>query len=513
MATVERARSTGGFLWRPSWIIALGAAAIVLSGLHAAAANPQAKATAEAKKAPHATASQDHVVSGRELVEHPPPPKPFDYDKLTQEAATLLSNYIKIDTTNPPGNELAAAKMLREEFLANGIPATVWEPQPGRGVIAARLHGAGRHTKAIVLLSHLDVVPANPKEWKVPPFSGQIKDGSVWGRGSIDDKGPGVIELMAMLAVKRAGVLLDRDVLFLATADEEQGGKNGAGWVVEHEPNVFRDAGYLLNEGGGIDQRPNGRRFYAISVTEKTPLWLLLTATGQEGHAAVPPDETSVTRMVHALDRLIAYRAPIRIIDPVRDYFKATAALDGGPDEYLNLVKALRDDPDFAKKFLSVPRHNALVRDTITPTMLSGSDKTNVIPATTTAGIDCRLLPGDDPQRVLGTIKKVIDDKSIKTEVTLNFPSISSPRKSQLMTAISKLAQSEDARVVPTMIAGFTDSHYFRQKGLIAYGFIPIELTPAEMRGVHGINEHIPVKELGAGIRRMVELLEYMGVH
>jgi acetylornithine deacetylase/succinyl-diaminopimelate desuccinylase-like protein len=482
------------------------AASIGAGGFLAVAMRPRTAMAAQAKSAPD-------EVSDKELVEHAPPPKQPDYDKLTQEAAAFLSNYIKIDTTNPPGNELAAAKMLREKFLADGIPATVWEPRPGRGVVAARLHGSGRHTKAIVLLSHIDVVPANPKEWQVPPFSGQIKDGSVWGRGSLDDKGPGVIELMAMLAIKRAGLLLNHDVLFLATADEEEGGKNGAGWVVEHEANVFSDAGYLLNEGGGIEQRPNGRRLYSVSVTEKTPLWLRLTAQGQEGHAAVPPDETAVTRIVHALDRLIAYRAPIRIIDPVRDYFNAMAGLDGGPDEYLNLVKALRDDPDFAKKFLSVPRHNALVRDTITPTMLSGSEKTNIIPATATAEIDCRLLPGDDPQRVLGAIRKVIDDKSIKVDVTLNFPSISSPRNSQLMTAIAKLAQGEDARVVPTMIAGFTDSHYFRQKGLIAYGFIPIEMTPAEMRGVHGINEHIPIKDMGAGIRRMVKLLEDMGVH
>jgi acetylornithine deacetylase/succinyl-diaminopimelate desuccinylase-like protein len=445
------------------------------------------------------------------LIQKARSPKPINYDKITQEAADFLSRYIKTNTTNPPGNELDAAKLLREKFLADGIPATIWEPQPGRGVIAARLRGVGRHNKALVLLSHMDVVPANPKEWQVPPFSGQIKDGEIWGRGAIDDKGPGVIELMAMLAIKRAGILLDRDILFLATADEEEGGKNGAGWLVDHEANVFRDAGYLLNEGGAISTRPNGRRFYAVSVTEKTPLWLRLTAQGPAGHAAVPPAETSVTTLLHAVGQLIAYRPPIRIVDPVRDYFKALAGFDGGPQEFLNLRKALRDDPAFTKKFLAVPRQNALVRDTVTPTMLSGSEKTNVIPATASAEIDCRLLPGDDPQAVVGNLRKVIDDKNVKVDILLNFPAISSPRNSQLMTAIEKLAESEDVHVVPTMIAGFTDSHYFRQKGLIAYGFIPIEVTPAEERGVHGVNERIAVKELDAGIRKMVQLLEYMG--
>src|SRR5215469_4709996 len=211
-----------------------------------------------------------HAESG--MIEQAPAPKPLDYGKLTQEAADLLSKYLQIDTTNPPGNELPAAKLLREKFLEDGIPATVWEPQPGRGIVAARLHGGGHRTKALVLLSHLDVSRANSQRWQVPPFSGQIKNGSVWGRGALDDKGPGVIELMAMLALKRSGVLLNRDIVFLATCDEEQGGKNGAGWVMNHQANLLSDAGYLLNEGGSISHAANGQRFYEVSITEKVPL-------------------------------------------------------------------------------------------------------------------------------------------------------------------------------------------------------------------------------------------------
>lgn len=447
------------------------------------------------------------------LVEPAPPPKPIDYGKLTQEATDLLTQEIRINTTNPPGNELAAAKLLKEKFLADGIPATVWEPYPGRGAIAARLHGAGGRSPALVLLSHLDVVPANPKEWQVPPFSGEVKDGAIWGRGAIDDKGPGVIELMAMLAIKRAGILLDRDIIFIATGDEEEGGRKGAGWFVEHEGVVFADAKYLLNEGGGISARPNGKLAFDVSITEKTPLWLRLTSSGAEGHGAVPPEQTAVTRLVAALQRVIAYRAQIRVIDQVRDYFKAIAQLDGGPPEFLDLARALRNDPDFARKFLEIPRQNAAVRDTFTPTMLDASDKTNVIPATATAGIDGRLLPGDDPNADVVNLRKAIGDESIKIDVLLNFPSVSSPRKSRLMSAIQKLAETDNATVVPMMIAGFTDSHYFRQKGLIAYGFIPLQLKPEEEKGVHGINECIQVKELGDGLKRMVELLKTVGGH
>ncbi len=435
----------------------------------------------------------------------------FNWDKLTQEATALLSQYIRIDTSNPPGNELGAARMLREKFLADGIPATVWEPAPGRGVLAARLRGIGKHTKAIVLLSHLDVVPAVARQWQVPPFSGEVRDGDIWGRGAIDDKGPGVIEMMAMLAIKRAGILLNRDVIFIATGDEEAGGRNGAEWFVNHEKQVFSDAGYLLNEGGGIEQTPGHHRYYAVSIAEKTPLWIRLTAEGAAGHAAVPPDTTAVTHLTAALGRLIAYSPEVHVLNTVRDYFRSIARLDGGPAEFKNLTLALRR-PAYRRQFLTTPRYNAMVRDTITPTVLGASQKTNVIAPTAYAEIDCRLLPGTDPKAVLDRIRGVIGDSTVKVDVLLNFPAASSPARSILMNAIESVASRDgDSAVIPTMIAGFTDSHYFRAAGLVAYGFVPIELTAAQEHAVHGVNERISVRELGNGIRRMVELLRFAG--
>ncbi|HEV2171773.1 MAG TPA: M20/M25/M40 family metallo-hydrolase [Candidatus Binatus sp.] len=441
-----------------------------------------------------------------------PPPQPINWDKVTQEATDLLSKYIQIDTTNPPGNEIGAARMLKEKFLADGIPATTWEPLKGRGIVAARMRGIGKHNKAIILLSHMDVVPANPKEWQVPPFSGTVKNGEIWGRGSIDDKGPGVIELMAMLAIKRAGILLNRDVLFVATGDEEEGGKNGAGWFVDHQASVFSDAGFLLNEGGGIRALSDGKRkAYVVSVTEKTPLWIRLTASGPAGHASDPPAETAVTRLVRALAKLSEYKTPIHVIGPVQDYYHQMDELDHGPKQLLDLAAALKE-PEFLKKFLSDPGQNARVRDTITPTVLSASQKTNVISETAYAEVDCRLLPGSDPKTVINEIKKAIDDDTIKIDTILNFPPISSPSRSPLMTSIETLAKDHDqASVVPSMIIGFTDSHYFRQKKVVSYGFIPVEVLPAQGKGVHGINERIGVKELSDGIKRMVELLKIFG--
>lgn len=459
---------------------------------------------------PFASVARPQQTPDQPLVTKAPAPKPFDWNKLAKEATGLLSQYIRINTTNPPGNEMAGAQLLKEKFLADGIPATVWQSQPGRGIVAARLHGIGKHTKAVVLLSHIDVVPANPKNWKVPPLSGEVKNGEIWGRGALDDKGPGVVELMAMLAIKRAGILLDRDVIFIATPDEEAGGQEGAGWMVAHHHKVFSDAGYLLNEGGVILVKPNGTRIYEVSTTEKTPMWIRLMAQGQSGHAAVPPDQTSVTRLVQAINRLIAWRPPIRVVGPVQRYFHSIGRLDGGPAQFLDLKRSLKNKA-YRKQFLANPMHAALVRDTIAPTMLSAGDKVNVIPATASAEIDCRLLPGDNPKSFLDAVRKVIDDRSIKIDVLLNFPSVSSPNRSILMNAIRDLAHREKSPVVTTMALGFTDSHYFRSKGIVAYGFVPLEITPAEERTIHGANERISVKNLGGGIRRMVHLLEFLG--
>lgn len=444
-------------------------------------------------------------------VKKAPPPKPFDWDKITQEATDFLSKYIKLNTTNPPGHEIDAAKMLREKFLADGIPATTWEPEPGRGIVAARLRGIGRKQKAIILLSHMDVVPAEPKEWQVPPFSGEVKDGYVWGRGAVDDKGPGAIEMMAMLAIKRSGILLNRDVLFVATGDEEEGGRAGAEWFTDHEKDIFSDVGYLLNEGGGIIDFSDGKRLYAVSVTEKTPLWLRLTAEGPAGHASDPPVDTAVTRLIRGLNKLVEYRPQIHVIGPVAEEFRVRAELEHGPKQWLDLAESIQD-ANFARQFLAVPSQNAKVRDTIAPTVLSGSNKTNVIPALAYADVDCRLLPGEDPKAFMANIKKVIDDNSIKIDVRLNFPPTSSPSKSVLMNAIDRLAREKDkAPVVPTMIAGFTDSRYFRRRHVVSYGFIPIDLTAAEGRGVHGVDERIGIKEMTEGIQRMISLLEIFG--
>ncbi len=451
--------------------------------------------------------------AGAAQVVKAPPPKEIDFDKLTQEATDFLSKYIRINTTNPPGNEMEAAKFLKEKFLSEGIAATTWEPEPGRGIVVARLRGVGgENKKALIVLTHMDVVPAVASEWKVPPFSGEVKDGYVWGRGALDDKGPGVIDLMSLLAIKRAGILLKRDIIFVATGDEEEGGKLGAGWFTEHEKDIFSDAGYLVTEGGGIQQLPDDKKLYRVAVTEKTPLWIRLTATGTEGHASVPAADTSVTRLIRGLSKVIEFQPRIHVIGTVQDEFHTIAELEHGPPQWLDLAASLHDLA-FSRKFLEDPSQNAKVRDTIAPTVLQGSDKTNIIPAVAYAELDCRLLPGDDQKQFLANLKKVIDDDSIKIDVRLSSPPTpSSPSKSILMSAIEELARKYDkCPVVPTMVGGFTDSRYFRRRDIVSYGFTPLDLPPSEFRGIHGIDERLPVKEMEAALKRMTMLLEIFG--
>jgi acetylornithine deacetylase/succinyl-diaminopimelate desuccinylase-like protein len=421
------------------------------------------------------------------------------------EAAELLAQLIRIDTTNPPGGETAAARALARHLAAAGIPSEVIESSPGRGNLYARLPGSGQG-RPIVLLSHLDVVPADPRGWHVPPFAGLRKDGYVWGRGAIDCKGVTAVEATALIALARSGERLGRDVILLATADEETGGAAGAGWLTHHRPDLVGQAEYVVNEGDDIHVLPDGRRVVEVAIAEKAPCWVRITATGDAGHGAVPPRETAVTRLVRALERLRRYSTPVRLTPAVEAYFAALAPLEPEPlrTRLLHLRTAL-EDPPFLAEFTRNPRQNALVRDTITPTVLRGSSKTNVIPAE----LDCRLLPGETPAAFVGRLAEVIGDDSVHLEPLLAFAASASDPESGLVAAVREMARRElgGAPVVPSVIPGFTDSHYFRDLGIASYGFVPFALTDADERTVHGIDERISVDNLGQGVRRLLALL------
>ena len=432
-----------------------------------------------------------------------------DWAAVEQEAGDLLSRYIRIDTTNPPGNEIAAALFWKKVLANDGLEAQVLESQPGRGVVYARLKGSGEK-KALILLHHLDVVPAVKADWEVDPFAGIVKDGHVHGRGAVDCKGVAVTQFVALALLKRLGVPLKRDIIFLGTADEEAGGRNGAGWFVETHADLIADAEFLLTEGGGIRVH-NGQRSYNVDIAEKAPCWLQLEAHGPAGHGSMPLPETSVTRLIRALEKIRLHETEVKVIPAVQAYFSEIAEREEPTkaEQYRNLERALAD-PTFFKEFTSNPAHNALIRNTISLTVLEGSNKTNVIPSHARAQLDCRLLPGEDPQQFVTMLKKLVDDPEVRFSILLNFPPVVSEVETDLFRAIRAVVEKSDSQspVVPVVLGGFTDAHYFRRKGIVSYGFTGLPLVEDDTRRVHGTNERIPLSSLREGTQLLVKLLQ-----
>ncbi len=438
---------------------------------------------------------------------------PIEWDRVAEEAATLLSRYIQIDTTNPPGRETAAANFLAEVLRAEGFEPETVESVPGRANVYARRRG--RRAGAVVLLNHLDVVPASPEDWTVAPFAGTRRDGYVWGRGALDCKGPAIAQLMALVLLARRGETLAHDVVFLGTADEETGGALGAGWIARNRRKWLAGAKLVINEGDYIHADGNGRPVVHVAVAEKAPCWLRLTARGSAGHGSTPPAETAVTRLVAALDRIRQFRPAVRVVPTVAAYYAALATIEGSPDPSVpdgNLAKAL-DDPSFRAEFESDPKRSALIRDTITPTVLVGSAKTNVIPAIASAELDCRLLPGGEPSTFIEAVRRVVDDPTIEISPILSFAASASPAEGEFMRAVGRIATAEldGAAVVPSMLAGFTDSHYFRDLGIPSYGFVPFVQPADERRRIHGSDERLRVEVLGNAIRFLYLLLHELG--
>jgi len=432
-----------------------------------------------------------------------------DWKTVEKEAGDLLSRSIQIDTTNPPGNEIAAATFWQQRLAQEGLEAQVFESQPGRGVVYSRLKGSSEK-KALIFLHHLDVVPAAKTDWEIDPFVGTIKDGYVYGRGAIDCKGVAVAQFMALALLKRTGVPLKRDIIFLGTADEEAGGHQGAGWFVENHFDLIADSEFLLTEGGNIRVR-DGQRSYEIGIAEKAPCWIQLEASGPAGHASRPQPETAVTRLIRALDKIRRYETEVKVVPAVQAYFSALAARQEPTRaaQYRDLSRALTD-PAFLKEFTTNPSYNALVRNTISPTVLEGSNKINVIPARARAQLDCRLLPGEDPQQFVATLEKVVDDSLVRFSTLLHFPSRASETDTDLFRAIRRIAEQRDptAPVVPAVRAGFTDAHYFRRKGIVSYGFTGLALTEDDSQRIHGTNERLPLASLREAIQILLTLVQ-----
>jgi acetylornithine deacetylase/succinyl-diaminopimelate desuccinylase-like protein len=432
-----------------------------------------------------------------------------DWGPYQEETVRLMQEYLRIDTSNPPGNERPAAEFFQRLFDQAGIPNTLYPYAPGRANLYAVLKGGGT-LRPLVLLNHMDVVRAEAKNWKVPPFSGEIVAGEMYGRGALDMKDEGLLQAMVMLVAAREHLPLKRDLIFLATSDEEVGG-TGSAWVLANHPELVRDAQYLITEGGSNLINPGRGTIYGVGVAEKAPFWIRVTATGRGGHGSIPITDSAPNRLVRALNRVVSWQPPIRLLPSVEQYFHEIARLEKGARaaQFRNIREALKD-PSFAERLSRDPDFNYLLRSTVSLTRLQGSPQTNVIPDTASAELDVRLLPGEDPQAFLAQLRAVVADDEIQLEPANRFKS---PNSSSTDTGLYRLVEqvvhqyNPQALVAPTLNSGYTESQLYRPLGIACYGFNPIEVTEELDSTQHAANERVPVEQLRRGVKMLYEVV------
>jgi len=434
----------------------------------------------------------------------------MNWDQLLKEATHHLQEYIRINTINPPGSEVEGARFFKKKFDAASIPCQVFEPSPGRGSLLATLKGNGKK-RPLLLLNHMDVVPVEKEQWTVDPFAGIIEDGYLYGRGALDDKSMGIIEMMALLILKREKIPLERDILFFAAADEETGGAWGIQWAMENLSSLM-ESEYALNEGGYVVLNETGAPDrYEISNGQKIVFQLQLKAKGTSGHASMPHPDNPNVKLIHALERVTKWETPYIILPMVKEFFLKMAPKQS-PDErkiFEDIEKGL-NDPSLSVKLTANPIYNAMVRDTISLTILQGGSKANVIPSESTATLDCRLIPGSSKENFLKEIRKRLGDE-IEVEGKMEGKSLPpSPFNTDLFQAIQKFASKNDpdCPVVPFLLPGATDSRFLRERGITTYDFCPYRLPEKEILRVHGNDERIAIENLRFGMRMLVEMIK-----
>ena len=442
--------------------------------------------------------------------------------EVEEEVTSLLSDLIRIDTTNPPGNETKAAKYLAENLGKDGFECELFESAPSRGSVITRLRGTGEKP-SLLLLSHLDVVAANPAEWSVDPFGGVVKDGFVWGRGALDMKGMTAVEVVALKLLKQSGVQLKGDVVLAATADEEMGGLGGAEYLLQNFPQkIF--APYVLNEGGGSSIPVRDKNVYTVNTAEKGLLWFKVKAKGVSGHGSMPDAaDNAIMRMNKVIDKLGNYRAKVLFVLTVKQFLSELAAEDQSLQEPF---ARLLSNPELSDQVLDGLEKTAMtvadeirprLRMTITPTIVHGGFKENVIPSECEAVFDCRVLPGQTTAQAQELIRELLRDVGLDK---LAFETIQaqepseSPMETPLYSVIRSVLKEFElgCGVAPLLMAGGTDSRFFRRRGSVCYGFHPMRSETRYgakiTRREHGVDERISVENLVFGASVLYETVK-----
>jgi acetylornithine deacetylase/succinyl-diaminopimelate desuccinylase-like protein len=442
-------------------------------------------------------------------------------NEIEQEIAGFLSDLISINTTNPPGNETKTANFIAEYMAKDGFKSEIIESTSGRGSIIIRLKGSGEKP-SLLLLSHLDVVAANPGEWSVDPFAGIVKDGYVYGRGAYDMKGMTAVEVMTLLLLKRNKIPLKGDIVLAATADEEKGGEEGVGYLLRnHKEKVW--CPYVLNEGGGLAIPQKRSNVYPVQTAEKGILWIKIKAKGTPGHGSTPNmADNAIVRMNKVIEKIGNYQPPTLFVPTLRlflsevakhnqDLKEPFARLLSNPTQSDQILDELaKTDKALAEEIR--PR----IKMTITPTIIQGGVKENIIPSECEAVFDCRVLPGQSVAETLATIKSLLKDvglNKLSFEIIQMHDGNESITQTPLYGAITGVLKEFEPNcgVTPTLTTGGTDSRFFREMGSICYGFHPMrpdEPNDELERRMHGINERITIENLVFGTSIFYEVVK-----
>jgi len=452
------------------------------------------------------------ATAGRARAQEPLKP---DLAKLSDEALEWLAGLIRINTTNPPGNELAAAKYLAGILEKEEIPAQVLESVPRRGVVIARLRASAvpNPARALLLLGHIDVVGVQKEKWSVDPFGAVIKNGYLYGRGAIDDKGMVIANLAVLVALKRGNVRLDRDVIFLAEGDEEESGDYGMNFVIDKHWDKIA-AGFAINEGGRVKLKGGKVQYIGIQASEKIPVNVTVIATGSSGHGSQPRKDNAIVHLAAAVEKIGNYIAPAKPNTIVRRYFEQLARVED--PELGKWMRALEtpERMEHAARVLSEasPIWNSMLRNSIAPTMLRAGIRSNVVPSEARANLNIRLLPGEAIEPLVEEFKKLVNDPQVRFEIEPSLRPSAPPSsiESDLFRTVERVGPAvfPGAIVLPFMSTVATDSAQLRLRRVEAYGLLPFPLLEEDDLRMHADDERIPLDSFRKGIEFLYRLVE-----
>jgi len=435
-----------------------------------------------------------------------PAAKP-DLNKLADEAQGWLTDLVKINTVNPPGNEAAVAKYISAIFQKEGISNELLEMAPGRSVLVARLQAGSLPdpANALLLVAHQDTVGVDTAKWAADPFAATIRDGYLWGRGSIDDKAMLTANVAAMVELKRTNARLARDVLFLATDDEEQGGAASIKVTIQKYWDKIACA-YALNEGGRVMIKDGKVQYVGVQASEKVAYNVTVTATGSSGHGSLPKPDNAVVHLAAAVAKLGAYQVPAEPNTITLRYFEQLSKIED--DDLAKWMRALEqpERKDLAVRHLAdeSPMWNSMLRDTIAPTILQAGVRANVVPSEATANLNIRMLPGHSIEELMGQFTKIVNDPQIKFQLAPDSGENAPPSEltTPLYQTIERLTQQEfpGAITVPLMGTGATDSAALRLHKVQAYGLEPFPMIESDSSRVHADDERIPLDSFHKGV-------------